>query len=233
MNLARNTITFSLLAIIVAILVMIFVAVSRYTALFAQPGARLFVLEPVGVLVAYAVAIVWVGRMRGPDWDTILRSAALYGLLGGGLEILNIGIENGIPVAIHAPAVPIGFMLAIFSSWGVAGFRSARALQSIRGGLLTAVASAGVCMLIAVAAGTAIQFFLAVPSPEYVATWAEFKRSGWSDARAFGLANTLESAFTHLVVAPIVALVVGGAASLLAQRRTFKGGAIRSAAGQS
>ncbi len=233
MNLARNTITFTLLVIIVATLVMIFVAVNRYPALLSQPGARLFVLEPVAVLIAYAVAVVWIGRARGSNWDAILRSAALYGLLGGGLEIVNIAIENGIAFSINTPGLPIGFMLVIFGLWGVAGFRAARALQSIRGGLLTAVASAGICMLIAVAAGTAIQFFLAVPSPAYVATWAEFKGSGWSDARAFGLANTLDSAFTHLLVAPFVALVVGGAASLLGQRRAFKGGAISSAAGQS
>ena len=72
-------------------------------------------------------------------------------------------------------------------------------------------------MLIGVAAGFVIEFFAARPDPAYVATWGEFKRSGWTDARAFGLANTLDSAFTHLVIAPIVALVVGGLGSLLAR----------------
>ena len=232
MNLVRNTITFSLLAIIVVILTMIFVAVRRYPALFSQPGARLLVLEPVPILGAYAVAVVWIGRIRGVEWDTRLRTAALYGLLGGILEILNIRIENGLSFAAHIPTAPVGFMLLIFASWGIAAFRTARALQSIRWGLLTAVASAGICMLIAVAAGMAIQFFLAVPEPAYVATWAEFKRSGWNDPRAFSLANTLDSAFTHLAVAPFVALVVGGVASLLGQRRALEGGGINSAAGQ-
>jgi hypothetical protein len=35
-------------------------------------------------------------------------------------------------------------------------------------------------------------------------------------ARAFGVPNTLDSGFTHLVAAPIVALFFGGIASLLA-----------------
>jgi hypothetical protein len=72
-------------------------------------------------------------------------------------------------------------------------------------------------MLIAVAAGFIVQFLLAPPEPAYVSTWAEFQRSGWTDARTFGVANTLDSGFTHLVIAPIVALFFGGLASFVAQ----------------
>jgi hypothetical protein len=72
-------------------------------------------------------------------------------------------------------------------------------------------------MLIAVTAGFLMEFFLVPPDPAYVATWGEFKRSGWTDARAFALANTLDSGFTHLVIAPIVAGIFGGVASLLAR----------------
>lgn len=72
-------------------------------------------------------------------------------------------------------------------------------------------------MLIAVTGGFVVEFFVSPPEPAYVATWAEFKRSGWTDARAFALANTLESAFIHLVVAPFVALFTGGLGCLLAQ----------------
>ena len=72
-------------------------------------------------------------------------------------------------------------------------------------------------MLIAVAGGFCIQFFLVPPEPAYVSTWGEFMRSGWTDARAFGVANTLDAGFTHLVIAPVVALLFGGVASALAQ----------------
>ena len=50
-----------MLALIVANLAMIGVAVTQYPVFFLQPGARIDVLEPVFVLVAYAVAAVWVG----------------------------------------------------------------------------------------------------------------------------------------------------------------------------
>jgi hypothetical protein len=72
-------------------------------------------------------------------------------------------------------------------------------------------------MLIAVAAGFLIELFLVPPRPEYVSTWPEFKRSGWTDPHAFGVANTLDSGFTHLIIAPVVALVFGDVASLLAR----------------
>ena len=211
-----------MLALIVANLTMMGVAIVHYPPFFDQPGALLYVLEPATVLLAYAIAAVWVGRSKDASWAAILRRAILFGLFGGTLEALNIAIENGIPVAIHSPAVPIAFMLLVFASWGVAGFRAARSLYSVRAGVLTAVSSAAVCMLIAVCAGFLIEFFAAKPAPESIVTWGEFKRSGWTDPRAFAIANTMDSAFTHLLAAPAVALLLGTAASYLAQSSSPK-----------
>jgi hypothetical protein len=213
--------TIAMLALILANLTMIAVAVAQYPAFFYQSGARIVVLESTSVLIAYAVATVWVGRRQGASWAAILRVATLFGIWGGIAEALNMALENGIP-AIHIPALPIAFMLVIFTSWGIAGFRAARSLNSVRTGVLTAVSSAAICMLIAVAGGFVIQFFVARPEPAYISTWAEFKRSGWTDARAFGLANTLDSAFSHLLVAPGVALAFGGVASFLGQSSSSK-----------
>jgi len=123
--------TIAMLALIVANLTMIAVAVAQYPPFFYQPGARIFVLESASVLVAYAVAAVWVGRRLGASWDAILRVATLFGILGEIAEVLNITLENVIP-AIHTPALPIAFMLVIFTSWGVAGFRAARSLNLVR-----------------------------------------------------------------------------------------------------
>jgi hypothetical protein len=213
----RGAFAFALLGLIVINLGMIAVGVGRYPALLSQPGARTFVAEPIGVLVAYAIAVVCIARTHGTYWDGILSTAIIFGILAGTFEIINIGIENGIPFAFRGSALQIVFMLSIFTSWGIAGFRTARSLASIRAGLLAAVCSAGICMLIAVAAGFLIQFLLVSPRPEYVYTWSEFKRSGWTDPHAFEIANTLDSGFTHLIIAPVVALVFGGVASLLAR----------------
>jgi hypothetical protein len=212
----RGTVAVVLFALLIGDVALIVGGVARHPAFFSQPGAALLVVELVSALLAYGIAVMWIAKTRDARWDGTIRSAALFGLLGGTMEALNIAIENGVPAAVHVPALPLVFMLAIFTSWGVAGLQAARSLHSIRAGLLTAVSSAGICMLLGVTAGLGIEL-LAPPLPAYVATWAEFKRSGWTDAHAFALANTLDSAFTHLIVGPVVALVFGGVASLLAQ----------------
>jgi len=208
---------YALQVLIAVNIAMTAVGVSRSPAFFSQSGARTFVLETVCALLAYAVATVYLARTRGPYWDSILTSAFVFGVTTGIFEVMNVGFENGIPLVVRGPLLPIGFMLLVFTSWGIAGFRTTRSLNSVRAGILAAVLSAAICMLIAVTAGFVVEFFLAPPEPTYVSTWAEFKRSGWTDAGAFAVANTLDSGFTHLVVAPIVALLFGGLASLISQ----------------
>jgi hypothetical protein len=216
----RKALAFGLLTLVAISLAMAIVAVARYPAFFLQHGARVFLSEPICALLGYVVGIVLVSRSRGPHWDTILKTAVAFGVLTGILEVVNIGIENGIPFSASGPAVALGFMVVVFTLWGVAGFRSAHSLRSVRVGIVAAVSSACICMLIAVAAGFLMQFFLAAPDPASIATWTEYKRSGWTDPHAFVLANTLDSAFTHLVVAPIVATFVGGLGALLARFRS-------------
>lgn len=213
----RAGVTLALSGLVAADLGMIAIAVARYPALFAQPGARTFEVEPICALVAYAVAGFCFVQLTRPSWDTVLPTSLTFGLLTAILEIVNMAIENGIPFSVDGSALQIGSMLSIFTLWGIAGGRTARSLGSTRAGLLAAVSSAAICMLIGVTAGFAIQLFVVPPDPAYVATWPEFKRSGWTDARAFGLANTLDSGFTHLVLAPFVALIFGGIASLIAR----------------
>jgi hypothetical protein len=206
-----------LLALIVLNLAMIAVAIARYPALFAQHSALLFVLEPAGILLVYAVATVSITKARGTTWNTIRKNAIAFGLITGALEVLNIGIENNAAPTARGPALSIGFMLIVFTLWGIAGARTARSCNSTRAGIFAAVISAGVCMLIAVAAGFVTELFVVPLDPASVSTWAEFKRSGWTDAHAFGLANTLDSGFTHLIIAPIVAMVFGGIGSLFSR----------------
>jgi hypothetical protein len=220
--LRRVILAFALLAVVAMDIALVAVGVAQSSAFFAQSGARAFALEPVFALLGYALAIVFLARTHSPSWDSLLRGVIVFGVMTGIIEVLNVGVENGVPFALHGPFLSTGSMLIIFTSWGIAGFRAARSQGSTRAGLLVAVCSAGICMLIAVTAGFFVQFFVSPPDPAYVSTWAEFKRSGWTDARAFAVANTLESGFTHIVVAPIVALFCGAIGSWLAQFRSSR-----------
>lgn len=215
--LSRYAVLAVLMSLIISALGMIAASVAQYPPLLSQPRARTFVWEPACALIAYAVPIALIGRARSAYWFPILRNAIHFGILTGVLEILNLVIENGFLFGLRSAALQLGFMLLVFALWGVAAWRVAGELKSIRAGLFAAVSSAGICMLIGVPAGFMLEFFLAPPNSAYVSTWAEFKRSGWTDAHAFGIANTLDSGFTHLVMAPVVALLFGFLGALLAR----------------
>lgn len=170
MILRGSAIAFAVVALITANLAMIFIAVALYWALFSQPGAQFAVVGPVAVLIVYAVLFLSIGSTRRFNSAKIMRGAALYGMLGSILDVLNIAVENRIPIVLHIPALTIAVMLTLFGSWAVVGFRTTRALGSIGAGVLAAVVSAGICMLIAVAGGFATQFFIHPPEPTYVST---------------------------------------------------------------
>ncbi len=212
----RAVFSFVLVLMIVASIGMAVAAAERSPGWFLNPGAAWFLREVVLALVVYAGVIVVVVAHRGDDWDAEMRNAALFGTITGLTEGFNVALENGI--AAQEPAVQIVAMLIVFALWGVAGARTARELNRFRPGVIAAVMSAGVCMVIGVTAGFAMQLFIAPPRPDYVATWAEFKRSGWMDPHAFGIANTLDSGFTHLWMGPLVALIVGSVGAWIGAR---------------
>jgi hypothetical protein len=73
-----------------------------------------------------------------------------------------------------------------------------------------------VSVLAAVTFGFVLMFF-EVPSLDYVATWAEFKQSGWSDVHAFAIANSLEAGFTHLLAGLVLGTIFGAIGSGMAR----------------
>jgi hypothetical protein len=67
----RGAFSFALLGLIVINLGMIAVGVARYPALLLQSGALIFVAEPIGVLIAYAISVICIARTHGTYWDRI------------------------------------------------------------------------------------------------------------------------------------------------------------------
>ncbi len=194
-----------------------------YPPVWGQRGFLRFVLELACALLAYGMLLVTVDRRRGGQWDEARRIAWRYGLGTGILEVLNTVLEDRAP-GLSGPRISVGFMLVVFLLWGVAGWQAVRDLASMRMALITAAMAAGICMLVGVGGGFVVELFVLPPDAGAVGLWPEFKRSGWTDTRAFAVANTLESGFTHLLSAPIVALLFGaggaGLAKLGAKRAT-------------
>jgi hypothetical protein len=207
-----------LLVMIVFSFILIAIGVHRYPDYWAQRGALTFLLEPVCLLIVYAAAVGWIARSTNLLWSSILPTAFCVGLASALVEILSLSIESNLLFEVCGAGVPLGSMLILFSLWGLAGWLGSRRLQSIGAGITTAVSSAAICMLFGVAGGFLVEFVIAPPSPAAVANWAEFQRSGWTDSHAFAIANTLDSGFTHLLLAPLIAAIVGGLVSLAGHR---------------
>ena len=205
----RAVFAFVLVVMIAASIGMAVASVERSPGWVSHPGAAMILREVWLTLVVYAGVIVVVVANCGEEWDEEMRNAAVFGGTAGAVEALNIALENAIPSFMNRPAVSIAAMLVVFALWGLAGARTARDLHHFRPGVTAAVMSAGVCMVFAVPVGFALELFIAPPRPDTISTWQEFQRSGWMDAAAFGIANTLYSGFTHLWMGPVIALVVG------------------------
>ena len=188
-----------------------------YRPLLGMPGGKTFVIETAVLLIAYAVVVLWT-----TDGDTPVRHSMLLatplGLIGGLIQIASMTQEEFKDLGPHGNGiVGFGLLFCTFTAWGIAGFRAARRTGDVRCGAMAGLWCAVITMSMVVLFGFAVAFYLAVPKPEYVVTWGEFKRSGWTDVHAFTIANTLDSAFSHLFTGPVLGAILGGGASLLAR----------------
>ncbi len=207
------------LLLVVINLLLVGARVLLYRPLLEMPGSTPYVLEPVALLMIYAVALSWAPKLRNPARQTAVKMGTLFGLSTGLLFVLHLALESfgmldGRAGAIATPA----FIFGSFLLWGTAGYLAARITKSPSCGALAGTWSAIVCILIAVTFGFALTY-AGIPRSDYVATWPEFHRSGWTDAHAFSIANTLEAAFEHLVEGPIIGAIFGGIAGLVAGSR--------------
>lgn len=205
-------------ALLAAILAEIVVAVERTPQYFLERGSVVFLVEIGCACAAYATALILLARKLPAGQDELLRTVILFGLIGGAIEVANIATENGLLIPVRGPTLQIACMLIVFAFWSAVGTLIALRGGSLPRGVLAGVSVAGISVLVAVAAGGLIEFFVAPPSATYVVTWQEYKRSGWSDPRAFAVANTVDSGFTHLLLAPIVAAVLSFAGAWIALR---------------
>ena len=194
-------------------LAMMGMRVSSYPSMLRLPGAIAYVVEVAGLLLLYGAVLIWGARSMPPK---LLLRGATIGFVAGSVQIVHLVCERfaSFPERWNG-AISVSFMLATFLLWGVTGFVAARSGQATSTSIWLAVWSALVTMTIVVTAGFALQFFLAPWPPESMLSWAEFKRSGWTDIHAFAIANTLDAAFSHLLVGPLVAAVLGTVGSLV------------------
>jgi hypothetical protein len=206
-----------LLALVAANLLMIGTRVASYPPVLDQPRGALFVLEPTALLIVYAWLVSWATRGVTADGETALLIGSTCGIVSGVISISHIVQENYLEMSpASTRLVTWTFIIGMFLPWAVAGFRTARKTGGLRFGLCAAVWSAVVCMVLTLSFGFA-QLLTSLAWLEHRdATSPDFLRSGWSDLRAFAIADIFDAGFWHLLLGPTVAAVLGAAASVLA-----------------
>lgn len=206
-----------LLGLVLWICLMATLAVLSAPPFLQQRGAATYLAELASILAVYTAAIRLSKKLKGQYLEASRRNAVTFGLLSALVEVSSIVLENVAPRLFRHPATSISLMSVTFLIWALAAIWTFRTSPPWKFGLLAAVESASICMLIAVAIGLPIELFLRPPDPAIVATWGEYQRSGWTNTRLFALANTLDSGFTHLLHAPIVACIFGSVGLLVTQ----------------
>lgn len=216
----RSQIRLALLTGLGASLLMMAAKVWRYRPLLAMPGGWTFVIETAGLLVLYALLVAWATKSDGPLSNDVLLSCTLMGVIGGVIQIAHLTQEEFADLGpVWNGVSAFGLLFCTFVVWGIAGYRASRRTGSLRSGALAGVWSAAVTMSMLILFGFVVEFYLAMPKPEYVATWGEFQRSGWTDIHAFTIANTLDAAQSHLIIGPIVGGIFGGLAGAITRIR--------------
>lgn len=215
---------FVLVVMIAASIGMAVGAVKRQPGWFSHPGATSCFEEAVCSLVVYAGAIVIVVAKRGKDWVDELTNAAVFGSIAAAVEVVDSAADHIASAKAFSLAVNITALLVMVTLWFVAAVRTSRGRGRLRPGVITALMSAGITMVIAVASGFALELYIAPTSDSTIFT--AFRQSGWTDARAFAVANTLHYGFTNLWLGPAIGLIVGilGAAIGWRMAATRKGG---------
>jgi hypothetical protein len=208
------------LAVILLDLALIGGQVLLYRPLLAQPNALTYMLEPVVMLLVYAGVTLWVTSAAGPQRRLALHEGSVIGLIGGVLFAINLASETFLDLAPPASLFATApLFLGTFALWGVGGYRAARRTGSVPPGILAAVWSGMCTILITVTFGFILAYTSQPRLQQNLVASPEYTRSGWNDLHAFAIANQFDSAFSHLLVAVIIAAILGTLGSLIGASR--------------
>lgn len=189
-----------------------------YTHLWSQPGALTYLLEPLVLLLVYAIITVWITAATTSERSQALFYGSVMGLVTGALWIINLALETFADLSMRGLLATAPFLLGGFVLWGAAGFRTAQRTGSISSGVLAAIWSAMICVLMTIAFGLLLTYTSLTQLEHQLVTDPDFLRSHWRDLRAFAIANSFDNAFSHLLGGLLVGTImgaIGGALSLL------------------
>lgn len=168
------------------------------------------------LLFLYALIGFFLTRSTNPLLAKALQQGTLIALICAGTEVINISIETLVDLTQEASTIAtLSFMLLLFLLFGVAGFVGTRSTGTLRFGLLASVWCAMGSILLTVLFGFSVNFLFTQRLSSLLASDMVHSQSGLTDVRIFAVYNTLDSASSHLLEGPILALIFGALGGLL------------------
>jgi hypothetical protein len=179
-------------------------------AFFSMPDSLGYVVAPAVLLAAYGATGLVLLAKRSEAGRSAVRIGSRLGILTGVLWMINLAMETFATLATPLAAlISSAFFVTAFLLWGLAGFLTARETRSLGYGLAAAVWSAMLTVLMTVTFGFLLMDVALPHLASQEITDPDFVRSQWNSVTLFAIANTLNAGFSHLLEAPIIALVFG------------------------
>jgi hypothetical protein len=181
----------------------------RYPLIVNEAGV-LSLLTPAFLLLLYGVVAIIVTHKPGQARSSALKSGTVFGLLVGLTFIVTISVENFVDMDGQVSTIStLGFMLLIFLIFAHAGWHGTNESSQLSLGIFTSLWSAMIGVVIALLFGFTQRL------EQNLQASAEYLRSSSHDLETFTFWNTLDSASSHLLEAPIIAVILGTMGSLI------------------
>ncbi len=206
---ASRPVTFvgSMLIGIVIVLGLMLYSILAYPSSIQGVGLTSFLFLLVGLL-AYVAAIVWSWKQTQVSVQTALSLGARFGAILACGSWANMALEHFAPLdAVGSMARGVGMWALMFVVFGAAGSATYQRSRSLGLAVLSSVWSALISTVATLLFGFALGA-LFMPHMQQILAGA-YAHSGMSDPRAFVIRNTVYSASTHLLLAPLLAVVFG------------------------
>jgi hypothetical protein len=217
--------------IMLAVLVIDAVQVIALTArgqLLGRPNGPGYTVLAIAAIGAYLVAVTALTRVT-PPWLGLLRRIALrFGLITGAMWATSLIVEtyaglSGWPsIAATGPLLIGGFVL-----FGVSGAVGYGRTGNKRVGVLTATATSLICVTATITIGLTQTWFALDTLARNLDGSPEYLASGWHDLPAFAIANTLDAAATHTLLAPTIAAIAAALAIAITAAYHRRDGRVR------
>jgi hypothetical protein len=194
------------------------VRVLLYPVFVILPGGVIYLLEPVVLLCLYAGLGWWLTSAASLERQAALREGALFGLLSGVVWIANLAVETFADRSTPASVfVFLPLLLGVFLLWGVAGLRTTTLTGSLPLAIVAAVWSAMNSIVMLVTFGFLLMYTSLPRLKQDIAATPEFQSLSWHDVGAYAIANTFDAGFSHLLIAPLIAVCFGTLGALISK----------------